>query len=264
MINAFILGIIQGLSEFLPISSSGHLYLAREILKIEQSPLLFDVILHLATLIVILFFYKDIVIKLIRAMFNFLFRKSYDKDCMKINRNIILSTLATIIMVLIFKIIGIRVLDLYSLSVNFIISAIFLIGSGYFIKSGGNLSSLNKRSALFLGAAQGFGSLSGISRSGITISLALGTKLSKEDSATYSFLLSIFAILGALVLSIFEYDPNLNTKLELLPTIIAFFSALISGIIGIKFLVYILKGAKLWIFSIYLCLLSGFILIFLV
>ena len=251
--EALILGIIQGLTEFLPISSSGHLEIASFILKTEQSQnLVFTVLVHIATAISIIYVFRDDIFKIIKGVFNF---KSKEIDTVL---KIIVSSIPV-------GIIGILFEDRVE---SFFTGNIILVGSmllitslllffTYFSKEEGR--SVSFIDALIIGFAQAFAILPGISRSGATISAAIFLKINRQEATKFSFLMVLVPIFGILILKIIgglTSDEMAGANLISLPYVIGFLSALFSGIIACKLMLKIVKESKLIYFSAY-CLLIG-------
>ena len=251
--EALILGIIQGLTEFLPISSSGHLEIASFILKTEQSQnLVFTVLVHIATAISIIYVFRDDIFKIIKGVFNF---KSKEIDTVL---KIIVSSIPV-------GIIGILFEDRVE---SFFTGNIILVGSmllitslllffTYFSKEEGR--SVSFVDALIIGFAQAFAILPGISRSGATISAAIFLKINRQEATKFSFLMVLVPIFGILILKIIgglTSDEITGANLISLPYVIGFLSALFSGIIACKLMLKIVKESKLIYFSAY-CLLIG-------
>ena len=251
--EALILGIIQGLTEFLPISSSGHLEIASFILKTEQSQnLVFTVLVHIATAISIIYVFRDDIFKIIKGVFNL---KSKEIDTVL---KIIVSSIPV-------GIIGILFEDRVE---SFFTGNIILVGSmllitslllffTYFSKEEGR--SVSFVDALIIGFAQAFAILPGISRSGATISAAIFLKINRQEATKFSFLMVLVPIFGILILKIIgglTSDEMAGANLISLPYVIGFLSALFSGIIACKLMLKIVKESKLIYFSAY-CLLIG-------
>lgn len=250
ILNTIILGIIQGLTEFLPVSSSGHLVLLKQILGFEHSTdVSLEVILHLGSLLaVILFFRKDII-----SLITSIFKK--DKAGIKTCLYLLTATIVT-------GFIGFAFKDVFEqIFANPIYAAVFFSVTGVIlfisdkIKTG-NLkqSQIGYKKSAITGLAQGLAILPGISRSGTTISCLLLLKVNRKDAARFSFLLSIPAILGANI-------ANLDA-LKALPknALIAYgigaLAAFISGYAVIALLLKIINKRKLSYFSYYLWVIS--------
>ena len=259
LLQSIALGIIQGVSEFIPISSSGHLVVGRALMGIGDIPLLYDVVLHIATLFVVIVFFRKRISKVLAALLRWIVRRSTDQDApeLRLSAAIVLATVVTVILGL-----SIRQLDLHLYPR--IVSGAFLVTAGLLIAShflGGTIdfSSIQTKHALIVGAMQGLSVVPGISRSGSTIFAALATGVSREKAGEFSFLLSIPAILGALLIELRDFG-DLSTVLSPIALITGFFSAMIFGFLSLSLLVRLIRGGKLWVFSIYLVPLgvSGF------
>ena len=238
-----ILGAVQGICEFLPISSSGHLVLLSTLFGIKDS-LFVSIILHLATLIAVIFvFWKDV---------KYLLLHPLSSQAIKIY----LATISTCIIVLAFMpFIGDSFSGKY-LAFCFFISSVILFIVDYLSQKIKSKSFTNKN-ALIMGVAQGLAILPGISRSGATISAGLLSGADKNESAKFSFLMSIPIIL----LSTFEEIFSLIIKKEPLSVngigiVLAFIIAFIIGILSIKVMLKITQKSQFKWFSIYLLILA--------
>lgn len=249
---ALILGIVQGLTEFLPVSSSGHLFLLNKIFGINGDFLLVSILLHLATLLaVVIVFYKEIW-QLIKHPFS-------KQAC-----NLYIATIPTIIIVLLFKksidnIFGNSAL----LPFCFMLTAVLLFVT-YLLSNKKQKSYENQfegtirwTSAFSMGIAQGLAIIPGISRSGSTICTGLLLGESKKDCAKFSFLMSIPIILASMLYEIlFTSSTSTLSQIGIIPLLIAFISAFLVGILSIKFMLKIVEKAKYYYFSIYLFVLA--------
>ena len=264
--KALLLGLIQGIAEFLPISSSGHLELFKNILGLNEVPLLFDVILHIATLFaVVAVLWKRIAAiftALGRALWRFLFFRKSSMD--EVSRQNLAFVLPIIIATGVTGVVGILIekvlLEAYPglrgtrlVAVNMLITAAIL-GLTALLKPGARgPAQIGKGRAAFIGLAQGLGVFSGISRSGITISAGLFAGLNRETAGELSFLLSIPAILGAFVLTIGDAGAML-ASVSFAQLALAFTAALLSGMASLKILMKIIKSGKIYWFAPYLLL----------
>ena len=263
--KAFILGLIQGISEFLPISSSGHLSIAGQLMGMdpEASNLLsFNILLHVATLAAVFaVYYMDIweMIKAFFAMIADLFTgKGLRLKEFVYRRLIVMLIAATIPAVFAALFLGDIIANpaLWQIGIFLIITAILLFLSE---KLGGgdiNLEKMSAKRAFLVGCFQGLGTLPGISRSGSTIVGGLFCKLNKETAVRFSFLLSIPAILGALVLDIKDIVGAQSQTLSLAPVVVGMITAAVSGYFSIKFLLKLVQKSKLSYFS-YYCIVAG-------
>lgn len=267
--SAIILGAVQGISEFLPISSSGHLALIPYLLGVETS-LAFDTVLHIGTLIAIFtFFWKDI-INLIKGFILSLVDLSEGINIFKEGLNntvekrfswlIIVGTIPT-------ALIGIILKDpIETIFRGTIFIGIFLVITGLILyysqrHSSGNIKAKNMSfiQAIIIGVCQGLAVLPGISRSGSTIASGLCLGLEREYAARYSFLLSIPAVVGAGVLQIKDI-ATIDISISVL--IAGFVSSVVFGYLSIKLLMKMIKGWSLDIFA-YYCGIVGILTIIL-
>ena len=267
--QALVLGILQGIAEFLPISSSGHLAVVQNLFGLEL-PLIFDVCLHLATLLAVILVFRKRIWSLLCVFARWITRKSNPEDKAELSMivAIIVGTFVTGIM----GIVASKFLPEFPIKlvfVGFIITAFLLIYSnrqGNKNASETNstqLSPISVKQGLFVGFAQGIGTLPGISRSGITISASLLSKIDRETAGEFSFLLSIPAILGAFVLEAKDLD-TLTQSISILPLAIGCLAAFTSGVLALTMLMKLIKKGKLQWFAYYLIPLAILGLIFII
>lgn len=278
VLKAFILGAVQGITEFLPISSSGHLSLFQHFLGVSgEGSLLFSVLLHLGTLIaVFIVFHKTIfelvleAIDLIKDIFTgkFKFKKLEGKK-----KILVMFVFSCIPLLLLLIPVGndMKLMDyLGGFSEDdsillegfcFLATGVLLLTSTYISKKKTLTREVNTLDAFAIGLAQAFAAgFPGISRSGSTISTGMICGISKQDMVEYSFILGIPAILVA---NIVEFKDAVETgaEIEILPTIIGVIVAAVIGVLCIKLLQWILKKDA-WKYFGYYCLVIGVITIF--
>lgn len=205
--ESLFLGFLQGFTEFVPISSSGHLYLSQVFLELEPS-LVFEVFLHGASLLAVLFYFHKDIVKIIRALFS---RTSFRSAEGILGWKLLFSTLCTIPVALFFKSFFEGLLDVALVAWMLIVTAFLILiaekGRSFFLKQkSGGASAFTWKIAFFLGIVQGLAAFPGISRSGITIAFLILLGISRKSSAQISFLLSIPTIAGALVLALGGMD----------------------------------------------------------
>ena len=257
--EALILGIVQGLTEFLPVSSSGHLAIGKALFGIETSDLSFEVAVHAATVLATLVvFWKDIV-KLLQDLFKF---KMND------GTKYILLLLASMIPVFI---VGVFLKDyvenifgsgLLVVGCCLIVTAVLLYLSETLAArraakeaSDGAGKDMNLKSALWMGLAQSVAVLPGLSRSGSTIATGLLCGVKREEVTRFSFLMVLIPILGEAFLDVVGGDFAASS-VGILPLIVGFVAAFISGLFACKVMIAIVKKARLRWFALY-CLLVG-------
>jgi undecaprenyl-diphosphatase len=250
-LQAILLGALQGLTEFLPVSSSGHLALLQDRLGIREVPLLFDVLLHIATLGVVIIVFREKLLQLVKGFYRILRREAFteQEETKRLIVVLMISTLCT----------GILAVPLEQwveqaspklISLSFILTALLLLFAG--TRKGHRVyRELTIWDGVFIGIAQGVGVLPGISRSGITISAGLVRKLERSVAGEYSFLLSIPAILGALVLTL--KDAALLEGYVAPSVVLAGMgSAFGTGYFALKLLLKTVRGGHLGWFALYL------------
>ena len=260
-IESFFLGVLQGIAEFLPISSSGHLAVAKELLHLRDVPMFYDIILHIATLLAIFIVYWKTIWRLITTAVRFIFRKTdaSDKNDLNFISAVLIATCFT-------AVIGFALKDLVEnlpvkiISLLFIVTGILLLVCDKFAENETAVASVaveNKnttiklRSAVIVGIVQGLAVFPGISRSGSTISAGLLCGIRRSRIAEFSFILSIPSILGAFILDLVgSRTVPLNVGIGELA--VGFIAALLTGIISLKLLTKLLQKAKLKVFSFYL------------
>ena len=249
--QAIILGAVQGLAEFLPISSSGHLAIVEYFFKQEDLPILFDILLHVATLAAVCTVFAKKIAGLFCVLGRFIIRKSKDEDKgdLMMIAAIILATAVTGIIGLLLKD-WVKNIDIRIIPLCFIITGLLLIASSK-IKHNKPAKNINLLTAAITGLAQGIGVIPGISRSGSTISASLLSGLDREKAGEFSFLLSIPAILAAFILELKSAD-NLLAGVSLTALIAGMISAFIVGYFSLRFLLGLIKKGKLIYFAFYL------------
>ena len=207
-IQAILMGIVQGLSEFLPISSSAHLVFTSnfykvfkgiEIVQTSNEEVFFDIMVHLGTLIAVLIFFRKDVINIIKAMWHALKTKDWSDNEAKLGLFIILGTIVTIALALPINEIAEKLVYTPSVvGILLFVTGFTLLYSEYKSKKiEEKKSELDLKTSIFIGLAQGLAALPGFSRSGWTIATGLFCGLDRVTAARYSFLLSIPIILGA-------------------------------------------------------------------
>ncbi|MDD3671810.1 MAG: undecaprenyl-diphosphate phosphatase, partial [Sphaerochaetaceae bacterium] len=238
-------------------SSSGHLILMRAIMDVPEVPLLFDVLLHMATLVVICFYYRKLIIRLLKSAYLWItgHAKDVDQSDTRLIVTIIGATIITVAMVLLFKVLDFGEYGPRGVSIAMLVCAVIL-ATTIIPKGTGDYSQFTWKTAVFTGIAQGFGTLSGISRSGITITSSLWCQMNRKTAGEYAFVLSIPAVLGALVLAMFEDSEMVVPWFSTSDIIIACIVAAVIGFFALRLLLWMVQKAKLWYFSIYLTIIG--------
>ncbi len=255
IIQAIILGIVQGITEWLPISSSGHLVITKFLFNL-QPDILFDIILHYGSLVVIfLVFYKEIN----KIIFSFFYKKY--KKYRKLAYLIIIGSIPTALIGFYFHDAFEKLFsDIFVVSIALIITGFWLYLTRLKMHTSGRKQSNNWLKSLIIGIAQGVAIVPGISRSGSTISTGLLLNLDRKESARFSFLLAIPAILGATLYET-HTSPNLIfTQQYLIPILVGTIVSIITGLISLKWLLKVINKGKLYKFA-YYCWFVGIILL---
>jgi len=234
--ESILLGLIQGITEFLPVSSSGHLVLTQRLLGFSQPPIFFDILIHTATLVAVFIYFRKKIVSYI----------NYENI-----KNIIIASLPAVFFGLIL-----------SPYVESIYNSIPIVGVGLLVTGsfmlytknikGTSSKTINLNQAIKIGSFQALALFPGISRSGSTIFGGLLSKVDREKAFEFSFILSIPAIIGAMTLQLFSTNINPINAID----IMGFMAALFSGLFAIRILDAITTNNKLFYFG-YYCLLVG-------
>ncbi len=267
LLQAVLMGLVQGFSEFLPISSSAHLVFTSNLYKtlnglelnqVVQQEVFLDIMLHLGTLISVLIFFRKDVLSIIKALYYGLKTKDFSNNDFKLGCYIILGTILTIpVSVLLSGMAGMLVFMPAGVGLFLAITGFILLFSEWFSKRHANKKSVGIKNAILTGIAQGMASLPGFSRSGLTIATGLITGLDRTTAARYSFLLSIPIIIGASMIY-----PLINIKLSDILTynwlaiILGTIVSAISGYLCIKYFMKFLEKFSLAFFG-YYCIIMG-------
>lgn len=278
LIQAIFMGIIQGITEFLPVSSSGHLALFKQLFNVDEPGMFYDILLHLGTLVAVFaVYYKDIWKMIVEglsicrdAIMNvFTFIKNMVTRANKPYRQIITNSYRKFVMLVIVStiptgIIGVVAKDLVELAgqiliipgICLIITAIILFIADHLPDGNKTPKNVTYTNAFIIGICQGIATLPGISRSGTTITACLASGYNRKFAVKYSFIMSIPAILGAVVLDFKDIDLSILSKAEITNYVVGTLVAAIVGYICIKAMLIVVRNKKFTIFSIY-CLIVG-------
>lgn len=270
-LQSLLLGLVQGLSEFLPVSSSAHLILLQEFFGIngaEDADLLFSVLVHLGTLIAVFIAFRktiwELILEAIRLVKDLFTKKFSWKEAKSARRMLIFLILSLLPLFVIYPIKS--VLD--PLLVSPVIAGICLIFNGAILfladfaqNLSKNANTMTWKDALYIGCIQCVAVLPGISRSGSTITAGLTCGLKRSYAAKYSFILSIPTILGGAVLEIADAVGSGIDPSKIPVYLVGMITAMISGFFAIKLLQYILKSKRFLYFSVYCLVLGIFALI---
>ena len=280
LFEAILQGIIQGLAEFLPISSSGHLAIFQEVFDINSIGMVFDVMLHFGTLLAIcVAFWSDVVnlfkegIAIVRDFIINVFvffrnigksdkkKQSYKKMVISPYRKfvmlVIVSTIPTgILGILLEELITKASTSLLIVGICLLITGVLLLISDRLPSGKKNAKNISYKEAGFVGIVQGFATLPGISRSGSTITACLLCGFDKSFAVKYSFIMSIPAVLGATILELKDFGSLSISGTEISHYIIGTLIAAVIGYICIKTMLVLIRGKKYKYFS-YYCFMMG-------
>jgi undecaprenyl-diphosphatase len=251
--EALVLGLVQGLTEFIPVSSSGHLLLAQEVFGSEESSLAFDVVLHVGTLAALLIYFHKDVLNLAKNVFN----KSKEGA---LARLIVLATIPA-------ALIGLLFADFIDENLRSPMVVVFTLSSVGVLMLLVEKYATNKKSndistkqGLSVGAAQALALIPGVSRSGITITIGMLAGMGRVQAARFSFLLAIPIIAGSAFGVLLKDGDSLSFDGAL---IVGMLAAFVSGLIAIKFLLSVIGQFGLKPFAYYRILLALIVLVFL-
>lgn len=252
-LQAIFLGIVQGLTEFLPVSSSGHLVLFQKLFGLKEGVITFDVAVHLATLIAVFIVFKKDILDLLRKPFS------------KFTFLLVAGTIPAVLVGLLFK----DTIDALfesgkSLGFEFLLTGLALLYAENIRGRDKKLEETSSTDAVIIGIAQAIAILPAISRSGLTIAGALSRGLNREFAAKFSFMLSIPVILGAAALDlkdIFKLGGSADIGIDLLPLIAGMIAAAISGYFAIRFMLKLLTKGSLKGFAYYVFILAALVLV---
>lgn len=248
-LESIILGIVQGLTEFLPISSTGHLVLFGKLFGLREAGLLFDTMLHLGTLLAVVIVYWSEIKYIITHPFS------------KLTKLLVVGTIPTGIIGLAFK-------DFFeeisktgqTIGVEFLVTGFIIYAVESMRRGHRSFDQINYTDALIIGTLQGAAILPAISRSGLTIAGALMRKIDRAEAARFSFLLSLPAILGATVLQTKDLLENPMETAKLMPMVVGTIFAAIFGYIAIRWMIKIISTGSMKGFAVYVWILGAIII----
>lgn len=271
VLQGFLLGILQGVAEFLPISSSGHLALAQSLFGLEDVPLLYDIFLHMATLLAVTIYFWPKIWALLKCFGRWITKKQKSDNQVQISENDLLcptdkigqkTIIAIILTTAITGTFGIFTSKLIpDLSIKFVCGG-FLVTSALLIissimekrqsaKGTNEFTGISIKQSIIIGIMQGFGTLPGISRSGSTIAGALFGGVNRSLAGEFSFIVSIPAILGAFILELKDLG-QMSSSIGAAPIIAGCISSFAVGYFSLSVLMKIIKKGKLQWFAAYL------------
>lgn len=244
---AIVLGLVQGLTEFLPVSSSGHLVLLEKIFGVELDYTFLNVILHFATLLAVCWFYRKRLWQIVRHPFS------------KQSQYLIIATIPAILFVLICNnFVESKLSSMLFVGIGFLVTAILLVVAEIINKKSVNHTNVGYGNSLLIGVSQALAIFPGLSRSGTTLAFGLMCGVKKDEALDFSFLMSVPIILGSLVYEMVDkkvFSAPLPTA-DILPIILGFVIAFFTAILSIKLMQNVVKKMKLLWFVPYLAILG--------
>lgn len=257
--HAIFLGIVQGLTEFLPISSSGHLVFFQSLFGMKEPQLFFDVMLHFGTLLAVVIYFRRDIGGIIRGIGSTVTGKRKNEEGTRLFFLILVASIPTGLMGILFK----DWFESLFSKPNIVGGMLLITGSILWLtrwvkREGGSLEKMRWIDAILIGVVQGVAIIPGISRSGATISMGLFCGLNRELAGRFSFLLSIPAILGAMLLELWKVDSMPELQAVSIGTAMAF----LAGFLSLAFLMKVIQMGKIYNFS-YYCWGIGVVMIFL-
>lgn len=240
VLQAAVLGVVQGISEFLPISSSGHLVIVQELLQIPADSILFEVFVHFATVLAVLFYFRQ--------------------DLLNLKK---MEAVSLVVASIPAAVVGL----LFSQQIEVAFSSLALVGFLLLITAGLNIfidkklkvdldKTLTIKTAFIVGLFQAAAILPGISRSGATVAGGLLRGLNRKTAFRFSFLMMVPVVLGASGLQLLELLDGTTTGVETLPLLVGGCTAFLTGVMSLRLFEYVMHSAKTKYFAVY-CIFVG-------
>jgi undecaprenyl-diphosphatase len=248
ILESIVLGIVQGLTEFLPVSSSGHLVLLQNVFGFSEPQLFFDTMLHLGTLVAVVIVMWKSILQLFRRPFNKLLY-------------LVIATIPAVVATLLFGDFLESTFTGVYLGYEFLLTALILVLAEVISKRVRKRRPVNAGSAAIMGTMQALSIFPAVSRSGATIAGALACGIERREAAAFSFLMSIPAILGSVALQGYEIFKASSIPTDWLPTIIGMVCAAVAGYFAIKFMIALISRKRLYGFAIYVAILGILVLL---
>ncbi|OGD16435.1 hypothetical protein A2V47_03515 [Candidatus Atribacteria bacterium RBG_19FT_COMBO_35_14] len=263
--SLILLGLVQGLTEFFPVSSSGHLVIAKYFLQIHLPGAAFEAFLHFGTVLAVILLFRKEIKGLVISFFDSIYKLFQGENILNIFKNnsssklawfLVISTIPAAIIGYTFSsyfeiLFGKPIIASFMLTIT---GTLLWLGNKYYTGGNKNISEITYKDAIIIGAAQAVAIFPGISRSGLTVIAGLSRNLDREFAARYSFILSVPIILGASMFKVRELS-SLNIDSSIL--ILSGLAAAISSYGAMKIFIRLLKNRKIYFFSYYLWIISG-------
>jgi undecaprenyl-diphosphatase len=253
ILEAIVLGVIQGLTEFLPVSSSGHLELAKAILgdtSVPEESLTFTVVLHFATALSTLVIFRKEVVEIFKGLFQFKWNNEF-----KFSLKIIISMIPAVIVGLLFE----KQLESFFGGKILLVGCMLLLTALLLLladKAKNTKKQVSFWNAVLIGISQAIAMLPGISRSGATISTSVLLGVDRTRAAKFSFLMVVPLIFGKIGKDVLSGDLNLQSS-DMIPVTAGFIAAFLAGLLACKWMISLVKKSKLSYFSMYCAILGS-------
>jgi len=264
LLEAILLGGIQGLTEFLPVSSSGHLVVAQDLFGFDEPMLAFNIAVHWGTIVAVFIYFAKDLIRICHEVFLFLIKFPFSSDRVSLSKQYPYAIVGGLILVASIPtaIIGLLFEDTFeylfqsviSVSIAWLVMGVFLLMSSKFRTGDRNICLMNQRDAFLIGIAQGIAIIPGVSRSGITILAGMLCGVEKKDAARFSFLLAIPAVVGAGLLKFKAGVEFISSNASFV--LAGFITSAVVGYLAITVLLKFVAQGKLYLFGYYCILIS--------
>jgi undecaprenyl-diphosphatase len=264
LLKYLFLGAIQGITETLPISSSGHLVIMQELVGLEQDDnLTFEILLHFGSLIAIVIFYYSVIVDVIKNFFHHIFKKEERNEETRTDFKyawlLVVATIpAGLAGVILEDMIGKHLNNTLSVGIALLLTALILYLISQLPKGFKDKQAITFKDAIMIGLMQALAIIPGISRSGSTISMGLYRKLDIDQALRFSFLLFIPVALGATLIDVIEYIQNPVVFEQPTLYFIAFLTSIVFTLFSLRIFTDIIKKGKLIYFS-YYCIIAGIV-----
>ena len=256
LLQAILLGILQGISEFLPISSSGHLVLAQSLFGREmETGITFEIVVHFGSFCSIVLYYRKLIAEIIRDVFTSITPNGIKSGMYRTNPNVKFALFILISMIPA-MIVGFTLRDAieelflnpFFVSCMLIVTGTLLFSTRFVGQTDGKVNTLR---SILMGIAQAFAIIPGISRSGSTISIGLFSGVNREEAANFSFLMVLPVLAGAMLVAMLDLMETGIETAAVLVLVAGFLASFISGYFALSYLVSLLKREKFFYFSYY-------------
>lgn len=261
--EAVFFGLVQGLSEFIPVSSTAHIVLLGRLLDLETPGLTFEIFLHLASLLAVLIYFRRDLFQLVMGCLRFVFThrasQAEDRAAFYFSVYILVATFITgVLGILLSDLLGDRIKAMPVVATGLLLTAVLLVLVERAQRIGQRgMTDLKWTDAVVIGLAQTVAVLPGVSRSGSTLIAGLYLKMSRAMAVRFSFILAIPVLVGSSVLALKDIEAGVLESVSVGALAVSFAVSFIASMVSIVFLIRLLEQQRLYWFSCYLVLLAG-------